>query len=89
MEIDDTKNGNRESTYDSVGDELIKVRAIITCPNGDYKKKFRNQFLRKEIALIIPCLKIFDWLTCNKCGELLDLNLEFIFSSKSSQPCEL
>ncbi len=78
MEIDNTKNGSRESIYGSVGDELIKVRAIITCPNGDYKKRFRNQFLRKEIALMIPCLLIFDWLTCSKCGELLDLNLEFI-----------
>ncbi len=77
MEIDNTKNSSDKSITASESDDLIKVRATITCPNGDYKKKFRNQFLRKEIDLLIPCLKIFDWLTCNKCGELLRLDLEF------------
>ena len=77
MEIDNTKNGSRESIDGTVGAELIKVRAIITCPNGDYKKKFRNQFLRKEIEMMIVSFKVFDWLTCNKCGELLKLDLEF------------
>ena len=77
MEIDNTKNGSGKSLDGSVGNELIKVRAIITCPNGDYKKKFRNQFLRKEIEMMIVSFKVFDWLTCNKCGELLKLDLEF------------
>lgn len=77
MEIDNTKNGSRESIDGSVGDELIKVRAIISCPNGDYKKKFKNQFSRKEIEMMIVSFKVFDWLTCNKCGELLKLDLEF------------
>lgn len=77
MEIDNTKNSNRESMSGSRKNELIRVRAIISCPNGDYKKKFRNQFSRKNMDLLIPCLKIFDWLTCNKCGELLRLDLEF------------
>ena len=77
MEIDNTKNGSGESIDDSLGDELIKVRAVITCPNGDYKKKFKNQFLRKEIEMMIVSFKVFDWLTCSKCGELLKLDLEF------------
>ncbi|MHA2283399.1 MAG: hypothetical protein ACXAC5_21375 [Promethearchaeota archaeon] len=77
MEIDNTKNSNRESIDGSGGNELIKVRAIITCPNGDYKKKFRNQFVRKEIEMMIVSFKVFDWLTCTKCGELLKLDLEF------------
>ncbi|MCK4285025.1 MAG: hypothetical protein KAX18_02430 [Candidatus Lokiarchaeota archaeon] len=77
MEIDNTKNNSRESIDGSVSDDLIKVRAIITCPNGDYKKKFTNQFLRKEIEMMIVTFKVFDWLTCNKCGELLKLDLEF------------
>ncbi len=77
MEIDNTENDSRESIEGSVSGELIKVRAIITCPNGDYKKKFRNQFLRKEIEMMIVSFKVFDWLTCNKCGELLKLDLEF------------
>ncbi|MBY8984093.1 MAG: hypothetical protein KGD65_03410 [Candidatus Lokiarchaeota archaeon] len=77
MEIDNTKNGSRESIDRSASNELIKVRAIITCPNGDYSKKFRNQFLRKEIEMMIVSFKVFDWLTCTKCGELLKLDLEF------------
>ena len=77
MEIDNTKNGSRASIDGSEGDELIKVRAVITCPNGDYKKKFRNQFSRKEIEMMIVSFKVFDWLTCTKCGELLKLDLEF------------
>jgi len=77
MEIENTKNGNRESIDGSVSDDLIKVRAVITCPNGDYKKKFRNQFSRKEIEMMIVSFKVFDWLSCSKCGELLKLDLEF------------
>ncbi|MHA2181377.1 MAG: hypothetical protein ACXAAH_08140 [Promethearchaeota archaeon] len=77
MEIDNTKNGSGKSLDGSTDDELIKVRAIISCPNGDYKKKFRNQFLRKEIEMMIVTFKVFDWLTCVKCGELLKLDLEF------------
>ena len=77
MEIDNTENDSRESIEGSVSGELIKVRAIITCPNGDYRKKFRNQFLRKEIEMMVVTFKVFDWLTCTKCGELLKLDLEF------------
>ncbi len=77
MEINNTKNGSGKSLDGSADGELIKVRAIISCPNGDYKKKFTNQFLRKEIEMMIVSFKVFDWLTCNKCGELLKLDLEF------------
>jgi hypothetical protein len=77
MEIENTKNGSRESIDSSVGDELIKVRAVLSCPNGDYKKKFKNQFLRKDLELMVVTLKIFDWLVCHRCGELLKLDLEF------------
>ncbi|MBY8990792.1 MAG: hypothetical protein KGD58_08570 [Candidatus Lokiarchaeota archaeon] len=77
MEIGNTKNGSRASIDGSEGDNLIKVRAVISCPNNDYKKKFRNQFSRKEIEMMIVSFKVFDWLTCNKCGELLKLDLEF------------
>jgi len=78
MEIDNTKTSSNESLDGSKHDDLIKVRATISCPNGDYKKIFKNQFLRKEIELIIVSLKCFDWLCCVHCGELLELNLEFI-----------
>jgi hypothetical protein len=77
MDINNTKNRGRESLDGLEGDELINVRAIITCPNGDYKKKFKNKFLRKEIEMMIVSFKVFDWLTCSKCGELLKLDLEF------------
>ncbi|MFX1324817.1 MAG: hypothetical protein ACFE8N_07665 [Promethearchaeota archaeon] len=77
MEINNTQNNNKEALDTSADDELIQVRAIISCPNGDYKKKFRNQFSRKEIEMMIVSFKVFDWLTCSKCGELLKLDLEF------------
>jgi len=77
MEIDKVQDNGKESVDSSENSDLIKVRAIITCPNGDYKRKFRNQFLRKEMEMMIVSFKVFDWLTCNKCGELLKLDLEF------------
>ena len=77
MEIDKAQDNGKDSVNSPENNELIKVKAIITCPNGDYKKKFRNQFLRKEMEMMIVSFKVFDWLTCNKCGELLKLDLEF------------
>ena len=77
MEIDNTKESSKNSVIASEKNELIKVRAMISCPNCNYKKKFRNQFLRKEIELMVVSLKVFDWLTCSKCGDLLKLDLEF------------
>ena len=71
-------NGVASKTLDNPTQEsLIKVRAIITCPNGDYSKKFTNSFPRSQLELMTVALRIFDWLTCEKCGELLKLNLEF------------
>ena len=75
MEIDNSQENGIEATEDH---SLIKVRALITCPNGDYNKKFRNQFLRKDMELFTVSTKCFIWLTCVNCGELLDLELEFI-----------
>jgi hypothetical protein len=77
MEIE-MNNKTTETTFgDSESDHIIKVRALISCPSGDYKKKFKNQFPRKDVEMIIVMLKVFDFMTCSKCGELLDLNLEF------------
>lgn len=77
MEIDNTKNKSRESESSSESDNLLTVRAKLICPNGDYKKSFRNQFLRKDLELMVVSIKVFEWLTCVKCGELLKLDLEF------------
>jgi hypothetical protein len=79
LEIDNTKNSNGKSENVSEHSDLIHVRAIISCPNCGYKKKFRNQFPRNQMELLVTCIKIFDWLTCNKCGDLLKLDLEFNF----------
>jgi len=71
-------NSSTETSFDdSERDDVIKVRAIISCPSGDYQKKFRNQFPRKDLELMVVAFKIFDFMTCSKCGELLNLNLEF------------
>jgi hypothetical protein len=77
MEIDMNNNATESSFSDSEREDVIKVRAIISCPSGDYKKKFRNQFPRKDLELMVVAFKIFDFMTCSKCGELLNLNLEF------------
>jgi len=77
MEIDNTKNGSEKSLGGSVSDDTLHVRATIVCPNGDYKKTFKNQFLRKDLELMVVSIKVFEWLTCAKCGELLKLDLEF------------
>ena len=70
-------NATDSSFIDSEGEDVIKVRAIISCPSGDYQKKFKNQFPRKDIELMTVIFKVFDFMTCSKCGELLNLNLEF------------
>jgi len=79
MEINNTQNNSRESVESSKKDEPIQVRATISCPSCGYKKKFRNQFLRKDLELLIVAVKVFEWLTCNKCGDLLKLDLDFNF----------
>jgi hypothetical protein len=71
-------NSTADKALDNLKHEsLIKVRAVITCPNGDYQKKFTNKFPRSQLELMTVALRIFDWLTCEKCGELLKLDLEF------------
>ncbi len=77
MEIDNTQNSSKNSVSTSESSDMIKVRAIISCPNCGYKKKFRNQFHRKDLELLTVAVKVFEWLTCNKCGDLLKLDLEF------------
>ncbi|GAH57449.1 unnamed protein product [marine sediment metagenome] len=77
MEIEMNNNAAEPSFIEPEGDDLIKVRALISCPSGDYKKKFKNQFPRKDLELMVVAFKIFDFMTCSKCGELLNLNLEF------------
>ncbi|GAG64059.1 unnamed protein product [marine sediment metagenome] len=77
MEIETNNNATETSFINSDGEDVIKVRAIISCPSGDYKKKFKNKFPRKDLELMVVAFKIFDFMTCSKCGELLNLNLEF------------
>ena len=77
MEIESNKDSDHALLPSESRDDIIKVRAIISCPTCEYVKKFRNQFPRSELELMVVTLKIFDWLCCNKCGELLNLTLEF------------
>lgn len=79
MEINNAQNSSGESAESSNHDEPIQVRAIISCPTCGYKKKFRNQFLRKDLELLTVAVKVFDYITCNKCGDLIKLDLEFNF----------
>lgn len=77
MEIDNTKDNSVKSVSGSRHNDLIQVRAIISCSSCSYKKMFRNQFPRKDLELLTVAVKVFDWMTCNKCGDLLKLDLEF------------
>ena len=77
MEIEMNNNATESPFVQSEGEDVIKVKALISCPSGDYKKKFKNQFPRKDLELMVVAFKIFDFMTCSKCGELLNLNLEF------------
>jgi len=77
MEIETNNNSTETSFNELERDDVIKVRALISCPSGDYSKKFKNIFPRKDLELMVVAFKIFDFMTCSKCGELLNLNLEF------------
>jgi hypothetical protein len=80
MEIENLNSGFTSPQKEiEGGDEMIKVRVKITCPNStcSFKKSFKNQFHRSDIELLSVSLKCFDWMCCERCGELLDLDLEF------------
>ena len=77
MEIDYNKDTIGTPSKSEVDKSIIKVNAIITCPSCNFKKKFKNQFHQQDLENMVVAIKCLDWLTCNKCGELLNLNLEF------------
>ncbi len=78
MEIENLNSGFSGSQKEMESKEgVINARVIISCPNCGYKKSFKNQFHRSDIELLIVSLKCFDWMCCEHCGDLLDLNLEF------------
>ncbi len=64
-------------TPETVKNDVIIARATITCPSCSYKKIFKNSFRRKDMELMVVAFKVFDWLACNNCGDLLKLDLEF------------
>ena len=79
MEINNTQNNSRESVESSKHDEMIQVRATISCNSCGYKKKFKNQFLRKDLELLTVAVKVFEYVTCSRCGDLIKLDLDFKF----------
>ncbi len=72
-----SKNDIGSVTEVRAKDNLIRVKVIMACPNADYKKSFKNKFNRGNIEFLTTSLKIFDWMTCPRCGELLNLYLNF------------
>jgi DNA-directed RNA polymerase subunit RPC12/RpoP len=77
LEIENTKNSSEKAIGALNESDLIQVRAIISCSNCGYKKKFRNQFPRKDLELLTVAVKVFEFITCNTCGDLIKLDLEF------------
>ena len=74
---DGSEVGKKSSSGSQRAPDVIQVRAIISCPTCSYRKNFRNEFHRKDLELMVVALKVFDWMVCNKCGELLQLDLEY------------
>jgi len=72
-----SKNGEKASVAEELDKDTVSVRAIISCPTCRTKKSFKNRFSLKAMEQMVVSLKIFDWLTCSECGELLKLDLEF------------
>ncbi len=68
--------GLSEAELEKLEQEVINVRATISCRSCGYNKKFRNNFRLKNIEQMVVSLKCFDYMTCS-CGQLLELNLEF------------
>ena len=72
------QNGRAEGkAKDQVDDDVIKVRAVLQCPSCGYRRVFSHTFKRENIELLTVSLKIFDFVTCNECGSLIDLTLEY------------
>lgn len=72
-----SKNGEEAPGEEKLDKNSVIVRAIISCPKCGTKKSFKNRFSLSAIEQMVVSLKIFDWLTCSECGELLKLDLEF------------
>ncbi|MHA1913517.1 MAG: hypothetical protein ACW990_04395 [Promethearchaeota archaeon] len=77
MEINNTQENKDKAASSSENDDLIRVTANISCPSCSYKKKFKNQFPRKDIEMMVVSIKVFDYLTCSRCGDILKLDLDF------------
>ncbi len=60
----------------SQAEDVIEVKAHLSCPYCGFNKTFKNRFKRSNMEEMVVSLKIFDWMTC-RCGELLNLELEF------------
>lgn len=71
------KGQAEQKAKDQVDADIIKVRAILQCPSCGYKRSFSHTFKRENIELLTVSLKIFDFVTCNECGSLIDLTLEY------------
>ena len=78
MQSDNTSESSGEASSEIARDRaIIRVRAIMMCPSCAWRKAFKNEFHRKDIEMMVVALKVFDWLTCPRCGDLIGLNLEY------------
>jgi hypothetical protein len=56
---------------------IITARATIYCPKCGYSRTFRNRFQRENIELVVVSFKILDWMSCERCGTMLNSRLEY------------
>ncbi|MBD3353754.1 MAG: hypothetical protein GF364_19885 [Candidatus Lokiarchaeota archaeon] len=73
------KSNREDSDLRLVSENLkpITARIILTCPTCGYHRRFRNQFTYDKMDLIIVTLKIVDWLTCERCSDILNCQVEY------------
>lgn len=74
---DESENHNEELSLISEGSSQIQARIILKCPTCGYHRTFKNVFSRDKIELVVVTLKIVDWLSCERCGDLLNSEVEY------------
>ncbi|GAB4314211.1 MAG: hypothetical protein Kow0069_15560 [Promethearchaeota archaeon] len=59
------------------GPQSVPVRMLLHCPACGYERRFRNEFNRANVDLMVVTFKVLDWMTCPKCSEFLEN--EFVY----------
>jgi len=59
------------------GYPVISALMTIECSSCGYRRVFKNVFSFDKMDLVFVTIKIIDWMTCDRCGSLLNTKVEF------------